>query len=143
MTEEKQGTSSWDDLADVSDTSTKVVRAPATSEAAGRDVFVRIKALAPLDLIRALNFPMDEVNRLATGKATEDEYQKAMAEHISTFGVEDMFAMVEETVRTGLVEPDPQTGDVKKLSRDFGFLFGEITAMTLPSGSVAERARFR
>jgi hypothetical protein len=141
--EQKIEPSSWDDLADVVDTSTKVVRIPKTSEAAGRDVFVRIRGLTPVDLLKALNFPLDEINRLVSEEAEEGAFKKAMAEHVQTFSVDDLFAMLDATVRVGLVEPDPKTGDLRKLSRDFEFLFEQIVALTIPGGDAASRARFR
>ena len=140
--EQNKQRASWDDLDGVEDISTKVVRLPATSDVAGKDVFVKIRGLTPMDLVRAINFPMDEINRLVADQADADTFQKTVAEHVATFSVEDMVEMLEATARAGLVEPDPKSGDVKKLSRDFEFLFHEISAMTMPARAAEIRARF-
>lgn len=142
MTDEKK-TTSWDDLAELSDVGTKVVTLPATSKVMGRDVSVRIRSLAPLELVRAYNFPMDEVNRMIEESEPAEKWAAAMREHANAFGIEDLQKTIESTVRLGLVDPSPTDGDLKKLSRDFNFLFREITSMTVPQDEAADGAAFR
>lgn len=134
---------SWADLEAVDIAGTKEVVCPATSEVAGRAIIVRIRAIRPLELVRVLNFPMDEINAMVQRSANADEFETALKEHQSLMTAEQLEAVVIETVRAGLVEPDPATGDARRLSRDFAVLFREIMALTIPPGAVDTASRFR
>jgi len=104
---------------------------------------VKIRALGPMELVKAYNFPLNEINAMSEAGAGPDDFQAAMKEHTDTFDLADLTKTVEATISAGLVEPDPADGDIKKLSRDFDFLFEQITALTVPSKAVDEAAAFR
>lgn len=134
---------SWDDLASVEAKDVAILRLPETSEVAGRDVFVKVRAIGPLELVRVLNFPMDEINAMTQRDADAEEYAKALGEHASLMTAEDLLSVMEKTVRAGLVEPDPKTGDLSKLSRDFTTIFRKVVELTMPSTAIEAAARFR
>lgn len=143
MEDNGKRTASWDDLAGIELAGTKEVVCPATSAAAGRDIVVRVRGVAPLELVKILNFPIGEIDAMVQRAAVADEFAKAIGEHVSVMTAEQMVGIMESTVRVGLVEPDPSTGDVRKLSRDFDVLFREIMALTIPKDDAAAAARFR
>lgn len=136
-------TSSWDDLEGVELAGMKAVVCPATSAAAGREIVVRVRGVAPLELVKILNFPIGEIDAMVQRAAGQDEFTKAIAEHCSILTAEQMVGIMESTVRVGLVDPDPATGDVRKLSRDFDVLFHAIMELTIPKDGAAAAARFR
>jgi hypothetical protein len=134
---------SWDDLASIEAAGVEVMLLPETSAAAGRDVFVKVRAISPLELVRILNFPMDEINAMVQRDADVEEYAKALGEHSALMTAEDLLNVLESTIRVGLVEPDPASGDLKKLSRDFMAIFQKVVALTMPKDATAAAARFR
>jgi len=141
MSEEKKIVD-WNDLEEIADLSTKVVELPATSKALGHEVFAKIRAIDPMDLVGALNFPMDEINQMVADKTGEFDLGKSIVEHTEAFDLGDLLATVEKVVMAGLVEPDPSGGNVKKLKGDFMHLFTEIVALTMPPKEVDEAATF-
>lgn len=140
---QKKAIASWDDLDAIAEFTTDTILLPATSAAAGREIYVKIRPLGPLDLVKAMNFPMDEINAMIIQGSDEELFREKLAEHVRTFEAEDLNRMIEAAVRIGLVEPDPKTGDISKLRRDFEFIFGRITRMTVPQEVAEDGARFR
>lgn len=134
---------SWDDLEGVTGAGSQVVLLPETSAAAGRDIFVKVRAIRPLELVRIMNFPMDEINQKIAANASAEEFATAFAEHASLMTADDLLNVLESTIRVGLVEPDPKSGDIQKLSRDFMTIFQAIVALTMPAEGVEAAARFR
>lgn len=134
--------SGWDDLKEVEQTETRVFRLPKTSEAAGRDISVKVRGITPLEMVAAYNFPIDEINAMLEERADAEKYTAALVEHTSTFGVADVQRTMRAAIKLGLVEPDPNHGDIDKLKRDFSLIFSEIVALTMPEASTKEAATF-
>jgi hypothetical protein len=134
---------SWDDLESIKGAGSRAVLLPETSAAAGREIFVKVREIKPLELVRIINFPMDEINAKIQANASADEFAKAFAEHVSVMTAEDLMSILESTIRVGLVEPDPKSGDIQKLSPDWMTIFREIVALTMPAEGMDAAARFR
>lgn len=134
---------SWDDLEGVKGAGSQVVLLPETSAAAGREIFVKVRAIKPLELVRIMNFPMDEINAKVHANASAEEFAQSFAEHASLMTAEDLLSVLESTIRVGLVEPDPKAGDIQKLSQDWMTIFHAIVALTMPKEGTEAAARFR
>ena len=86
---------SWDDLEGVTGAGTNVVLLPETSAAAGREIFVKVRAIKPLELVRILNFPMDEINQKIQQNASAEEFATAFAEHASLMTADDLLNVLD------------------------------------------------
>lgn len=134
---------SWDDLDGVNGAGSQIVLLPETSAAAGRDIFVKVRPIKPLELVRIMNFPMDEINAKIQQNASAEDFANSFAEHASLMTADDLLRILESTIAVGLVEPDPKSGDIQKLSRDWMTIFHAIVALTMPKDGMEAATRFR
>ena len=132
----------WDDLADVEDALSRTVLCPRLSEATGSEIYVKIKAITPVEFLGAINFPMDEINQMIAEDADEKVFIEAIQEQSRALGIDGLMETMESIVKLGLVEPDPASGNLGKLKPDFETIFKEIVEMSLPGKAVAEAATF-
>lgn len=133
----------WDELAEFDPVRTKVVNCPALSKKLGREINVVIRAIGPMDLVRAFNFPLDEMNKMVFEDTTGEDWTKAMTEHAVAIGVDEMVKGIEKTILIALVEPTPDEAQIKKLMPDYEAIFGEICSFTMPMEAAADGAAFR
>lgn len=134
---------SWSELENVEDVFSKTVLLPGLTERLGKEVHCKVRAIEALEIVKAFNFPLAEVNELVAENAEPDAFGKAIQEHTKTFSAEQMLDTMQAVIKTGLVEPDPSEGNLRKLSSDFETIFLAIVGLTVPKGAVAEAAQFR
>ena len=134
---------SWDDLEGVEDAFTKTIKCPKLSDSLGQEIFVKVRALDGIELLKALNFPMDEINQMVAEDAKPEVFAAAVQEHAKTFSVQELLETMESVIKVGLVEPDPSDGHLKRLSPDFETIFAEIVAATVPKEAAGKAAGFR
>ena len=134
---------SWDDLDGIEDAFSKTVLCPKLTETLGKDVFVKVRALDGMELLKAINFPMDEINQMVTDDAEPEAYVAAVNEHAQTFSVSELMETMESVIMIGLVDPVPSDGSLRKLAMDFETIFSEIVSITVPKGAASQAAGFR
>ena len=132
----------WDDLAGIEQAGTKLVVLPATSEALGREFAVRIRKIGPMDFAKAINFPIDEINRLMEQAETSEDWTGELQAHAKTMDAEDLFKTVDAMLMVGIVEPEPTKEALAKIAPDKFFLFSEISQFTISNKDAAEAAGF-
>lgn len=132
----------WDELANVEDSFSKTILCPKLSEALGEEVYVKIKAITPVEFLAAINFPMDEINQMVADKAEEKVFVDAIQEQTQALGLDGLMETMESIVNLGLVEPDPKGGNIGKLKEDFETIFAEIVKLSMPGEAVAQAGKF-
>ena len=133
---------SWDELEGMEDVFSRTVLCPNLSKITGQEIYVKIKAITPVDFLSAINFPMDEINQMVADNAGEEVFVKAIQEQTQALGVDGLLETMESIVKLGLVDPDPTSGSLVKLSADFESIFKEIVEMSLPGEGVAKASKF-
>ncbi len=146
-------TGSWDDLAEIEATGTKLIVLPETTAAVRKinpdapDFSIRIRALGQMDFVKVSNFPIDEVNQLMRGALEGDdfraEWNSQFKEHVQTLGVAELFKMIDDTLMLAIIDPEPTAEGMAKIKADHNFIFTEITKLTIPDKEAAEAAGFR
>lgn len=141
-------TGSWDDLAGIEATGTKLIVLPETTAAVRKinpdapEFTVRICALTQMDFVKIINFPIDEVNRLMTEGVDGEEWGNQFKEHVQTLGVPELFKLIDDTLTIGIIDPEPTAEGLAKIKADHNFIFTEITKLTIPDKEAAEAAGF-
>lgn len=143
MTDNNATMASWDDLAAVESASTAVIDLPILSAKLGRPLQAKIRAITIMELVKAIDFPMDEMNRLVAESKSGEDWTKAAHEHIETLDVQQLMKVMENTIAIGLISPDPKAGDIRKLEPDWGTIFTEICKLTSPPEALQQGAAFR
>lgn len=131
MTDTRKQASSWDDLGDLEAPFTAVLTLPDTSKRIGQAFIVRVKAIAPIELVKAYNFPLDEVNRLQESGG-KDAVEAALNEHQQTLTPQEQYDAIKAVVKCGMVEPKPDDVNLDRIARDFVFIFNKIVELSKP-----------
>lgn len=138
---DRKTASNWGDLEAIE--TTQVITLPEMSKRIGHDFNVEIRAIDPMELVKAFNFPMDQINQLVHGGAEADEFNGKFAEFVQTMDADQMIKSMESAIRICMVNPNPAEGNLRMLINDYGFIFSAITKLTMPEVAVQQAADFR
>ena len=144
MSEEKK-LASLADLQEARDASSTIVTLPGASAKAGREINVRVRAIEPIDFVKAINFPADEINAIIHGRSTQEDYEASVEEHSKTLGYDELLVAGARIVEVGVVEPKIPAGEAQKQLSDSDIMvvFNAIQSLTMPVDVAEAAATFR
>lgn len=142
---EEQKIASLADLEENRTTSGKIVTLPDATKKKGEDVNIAVRAIEPIEFVKALNFPIDEVNALIHSEQDEGTFAHNFEEHVKTLGYDDLIECGQCVIELGTIEPVIEPGTARKFfsDSDIMFAFKAIRDLTMPGRSAEEAASFR